>query len=83
MTTYDAIAILEGFSDHEPTLEDNMNAWALLIETGQCWTLQGWYGRNAAGLIQDGLISETGKIDWEKVAERYQCSIFTSLKLKL
>ena len=71
MTTYDAIAILEGFSDQEPTLEDNMNAWALLIETGQCWTLQGWYGRNAAGLIQDGLISETGKINWEKVADRY------------
>ena len=78
MTTYDAIAILEGFSDHEPTLEDNFNAWAHLIETGQCWTLQGWYGRNAAGLIEDGLISKDGKIDWDLVADRYKCSIFIS-----
>jgi len=68
-STYDACAVIEGFASFEPTEEDTLEAWALLIETGDCWSLQGFYGRNAAYLIEQGIISREGKINWEKVAE--------------
>lgn len=62
-TTYDACAIIEGFHGGEPpTLTDTLNAWAYLIKTGQCWTLQGWYGRNAENLIDNGIIDSDGEI---------------------
>lgn len=68
MTLYDAVAIAEGFCEHEPTLEETLEAWAHLIETGHCWQLQGWFGRNAESFIKDGIITEDGKINWETVA---------------
>ena len=68
MTQYDAVAIAEGFCEHEPTFEETLEAWAYLIETGLCWELQGWFGRNAASLIEDGIISREGEIDWKTVA---------------
>jgi len=33
-----------------------------LIETGMCWRLQGSYGRMAMSLIENEVISKTGKI---------------------
>jgi hypothetical protein len=67
--TYDACSVIEGFADFEPTQEDMLEAWALLIETGVCWNLQGFYGRGAASLIDRGIIFAEGKINWEMVAE--------------
>jgi hypothetical protein len=54
MDAYTACAIAEGFSDSEPTVDEMNAAWQFLIDTGLCWKLQGWYGRNAARLIEDG-----------------------------
>jgi hypothetical protein len=62
MTTYDACSIVEGFCGYEPSEQDQLQAWAALIESGAAWTLQGWYGRNAAALIEAGYISKTGQI---------------------
>jgi len=67
--TFDACSAIEGFASFEPTEEEILQSWALLIETGECWSLQGFYGRNAASLIDQGIISTEGKINWEKVAE--------------
>ncbi len=47
---------------------DNLDAWetlllfSQLIKSGQCWTLQGHYGRVAKDMIKRGLISSKGKI---------------------
>ena len=67
-TSYDACSVIEGFASFEPTQEDMLEAWALLIETGDCWSLQGFYGRQAANMIEQGLISKKGKVNWETVA---------------
>jgi hypothetical protein len=33
-----------------------------LIKSGECWQLQGHYGRTASYYIQSGIIDDTGKI---------------------
>jgi len=68
-SSYDACAIVEGFADSDPTNEELIEAWAYLIKTGDCWKLQGFYGRGAANLIKQNIISEEGEINWENVAE--------------
>ena len=35
--------------------ETQIEAWQLLIDTGTCWKLQGWFGRQAAALIDAGV----------------------------
>jgi len=72
MTSYLACAIAEGFCEGEgASMEDQLEAWAFLIKTGQCWSLQGWYGRNASNLINNGIISKDGEIDWDLVDDLY------------
>lgn len=57
MTPYLACAIAEGFCEGERASEEKqIEAWQYLIDTGLCWTLQGWYGRTAQGLIEAGII---------------------------
>jgi len=53
--SYSACACVEGFDGEEHTEEETLSAWQHLINTGECWTLQGWYGRNAQALIESGL----------------------------
>lgn len=56
MTSYLACAIAEGFCEGEgATEEQQIEAWQYLIDTGHCWTLQGWYGRTATSLIEEGV----------------------------
>ena len=35
--------------------EKQIEAWQLLIDTGTCWQLQGFFGRTAARLIEEGI----------------------------
>ncbi len=60
MHVSDAIGIAEGFIECKD--EDELNeAWQLLIDTGICWELQGWFGRNAARLIESGICRKPGE----------------------
>lgn len=40
-----------------------------LVKSGMAWTLQGMYGRRAAGFIDAGILDNKGKIDWKKFDE--------------
>lgn len=65
MNMQTAIAYIEGYGEGEgATPEQQVEAWAYLIKTGAVWSLQGWYGRNATNLIESGVITEEGEIEW-------------------
>lgn len=57
---YDAVGIAEGFVENPGETPEEQEAYALtawqhLIDTGLAWSLQGWFGRTAARLIEQGL----------------------------
>lgn len=54
MDTFTACGIVEGFDGLEHIEAEHQAAWQHLIDTGACWTLQGWYGRTARNLIDAG-----------------------------
>ena len=69
--SFKACGTAEGFTNESPSTDEWVEAWAFLIATGQCWSLQGWYGRTASRLIDEGLIERDGTIDWEFVDEYF------------
>ena len=68
-SVYAACGVIEGFPPFEYTNKDVIEGWAYLIRTGDCWRLQGFYGRGAADYINSGLISKEGVINWDKFDE--------------
>lgn len=55
MDQYTAVGIAEGFIDAESE-DQYLEAWQYLVDTGLAWRLQGWFGRTAAALIEQGHI---------------------------
>ena len=53
MDLFTATMIAEGVEEVE-TFEEYLEAWQMLIDTGTCWQLQGWFGRRASELIAEG-----------------------------
>ena len=69
-TSYLATAYAEGFCEGEnATPEETLEAWAYLIETGTCWSLQGWFDRVAKDLIERDIISKKGIINYDTVED--------------
>lgn len=64
-TTLDACQIIEGGCGYTPTETDILQAWSLLISTGQVWKLQPFYVRNASMLIDTGVIDLKGTINYD------------------
>jgi hypothetical protein len=59
MTPYLASAIAEGFCEGEnATREQQIEAWQYLHDTGLAYSLQGWYGRTAKALLEEGIIND-------------------------
>ena len=50
-----AVFIAEGIED--ASVEKQIEAWQMLVDTGLAWKLQGWFGRTAGLLIEQGLIN--------------------------
>lgn len=60
MTSMQAIGIAEGFVSAKSE-KQYFEAWQFLVSTGLAWSLQGWFGRTAIAMIEDGLIEGTEK----------------------
>jgi hypothetical protein len=60
MNKYNAVGIAEGFIEcnDEKTI---IKAWQYLIDTGLAFKLQGWFGRTAVDLIEQGICSKRRK----------------------
>lgn len=67
ITSYLACGQIEGFDIISDSMEDTIRAWSYLIGTGNCWSLQGSYGRAASSLIENEVISEKGIVNWELI----------------
>ncbi len=52
-----AVALAEG--QVEGTREEQLEAWQYLLDSGLVWQLQGWFGRTAMDLIEQGLIEQS------------------------
>jgi hypothetical protein len=61
MDSYTAVGLAEGFIESES--EDQViQAWQYLIDTGMAWSLQGWFGRTAQDLIDQGICTEASHV---------------------
>ena len=58
MSNLEAIDIAEGCVAAKSE-EQYIAAWQQLIDTGLAWSLQGWFGRNAIRMIEEGLCHES------------------------
>ena len=56
MDSYKAVGLAEGFIEADSE-EQVIEAWQTLVDTGLAWQLQGWFGRTAQQLINQGVIS--------------------------
>lgn len=54
INTFDAVGIAEGWIPCDSE-EAYIEAWQVLIDTGLAWSLQGWFGRTARDLIDQGV----------------------------
>ena len=59
MDSYNAVGIAEGFVEVDSE-EQVLEAWQYLVDTGMAWKLQGWFGRTAQQLINQGYINPPG-----------------------
>lgn len=68
---FDAIMIAEGEKDPTPDMS-YIQAWQFLVDTGEVWKLQGWFGRAAFRMISDGTINPAPIVDETQDSEDEQ-----------
>ena len=55
MDNFTAMMLVEEPGE-DVTEEEYYAAWQHLVDTGLAWQLQGWFGRTAMGMIEQGLL---------------------------
>jgi len=65
MTMGELINDIVNYEAGSLSVEETLELFSDLIKTGQCWNLQGRYGRTANELINKGLITSNGRINWD------------------
>ena len=66
MDSYNATGLAEGFVEPSSKKAEEKNkeiisAWQWLVDTGQVWHLQGWFGRNANSMLESGILKPPKK----------------------
>ena len=56
MDAFNATGLAEGFVEGDEN--EQIAAWQWLHDTGMAYTLQGWFGRTARDLINEGVIQK-------------------------
>jgi hypothetical protein len=56
MATYDQLSAMIDWENDDLDEEGTVKLFQNLVDTGQAWSLQGCYGREAQALIEAGLI---------------------------
>ena len=59
---FDYVNFIIDYEQGNLSQEDTLKLFSYLIRTGQCWTLQGHYGRTAEAIMEQGFIDKNGKI---------------------
>lgn len=67
MNSYNATGLAEGFVEPSSEKEEEkekeiLSAWQWLVDTGQVWHLQGWFGRNANAMLDEGILKPPKEI---------------------
>lgn len=60
MNSFTAMMIAEG--SYSADEDEQIAAWQTLIDTGLAWQLQGWFGRTAQALINDGICKSANEL---------------------
>ena len=58
--------LISDYEEGNISKEKMLDLFQRLVDNGLVWTLQGHYGRMAAGLIQAGLIKDKGETTHEQ-----------------
>ena len=45
--------------------KDNIKAWSYLIGTGDAYIINDWFSHSATNIINTGVISDKGDVDWD------------------
>jgi hypothetical protein len=75
MTPSLAVGIAEGYESAESE-EQVIAAWQYLVDSGLAWRLQGWFGRTASDMIEQGLINYHPPV---KVVPNYNKPLFEQI----
>jgi hypothetical protein len=59
---FDLVGAIIDYESGDLNDRDSLELFCHLIKTGQCWSLQGHYGRTATQLIEGGYINCSGDL---------------------